>query len=161
MLTHISQDCCSQCSSPCGGPLPTHAPAGDAQTLTGKSGSISCGVTAPFPWVMMHTRFCLCLPRVSVSPLVVFKVRFPRDSQSLGRIPRLGSLMWGLDPSQQWENFFGITVLLFVGHPLMSIGFDFIMIVPTTLLWLLLCPWMWRIFFRWVPVSSCWWLFNS
>ena len=28
-------------------------------TLMGKSGSVSCGVTAPFSWVLVHTRFCL------------------------------------------------------------------------------------------------------
>ena len=26
-------------------------------SLTGKSGSVSCGVTAPFSWVLVHTRF--------------------------------------------------------------------------------------------------------
>ena len=36
-----------------------------------KSGSVSCGVTAPFSWVLVHTRFCLCL-QGSVS-LVLFK----------------------------------------------------------------------------------------
>ena len=30
----------------------------------GKSGSVSCGVTTPFSWVLVHTRFCLCPPRV-------------------------------------------------------------------------------------------------
>ena len=25
--------------------------------------------------------------------------------------------MWGSEPSQQWENFFSIIVLQFVGHP--------------------------------------------
>ena len=29
-----------------------------------KSGSVSCGVTAPFSWVLVHTSFCLYLPRV-------------------------------------------------------------------------------------------------
>ena len=29
-----------------------------------KSGLVSCGVTAPFSWVLVHTRFCLCPPRV-------------------------------------------------------------------------------------------------
>ena len=42
----------------------THASARDSWTLTGKSGSVSCGVTVPFSWVMVHTRFCLCPPRV-------------------------------------------------------------------------------------------------
>ena len=33
-------------------------------TLTGKSGSVSCGDTAPFSWLLVHTRFYLCPPRV-------------------------------------------------------------------------------------------------
>ena len=49
---------------PCSRPLPTHASVGDCWTLTGKSGSVSCGVTAPFSLVLVHTRFCLCPPRV-------------------------------------------------------------------------------------------------
>lgn len=48
---------------------------------------------------------------------LAFKVLFPGESQSLGLIPRLGSLIGGLEPSQQWEDFFGIVVLRFVGGP--------------------------------------------
>ena len=33
-------------------------------TLRGKSGPVSCGVTAPFSWVLVLTRFCLWPPRV-------------------------------------------------------------------------------------------------
>ena len=44
-------------------------------------------------------------------------VRFPGDSQSLCQIPRLGSLTWGSEPSQQLENFFGIIFLQLVGCP--------------------------------------------
>ena len=51
--------CCTQCPWPCSRPLPTHASAGDFWTLTGKSGSVSCRVTAPFSYVLVHTRFCL------------------------------------------------------------------------------------------------------
>ena len=40
--------CYTQCPQPCSRPPPTHASAGDSWTLTGKSGSVSCGVTAPF-----------------------------------------------------------------------------------------------------------------
>ena len=29
-----------------------------------KSGSVSCGITGPFSWVLVHTRFCLCPQRV-------------------------------------------------------------------------------------------------
>ena len=56
--------CYTQCSQPCSRPPPTHASAGDSWTLTGKSGSVSCGVTAPFSWVLVPKRFCLCSPRV-------------------------------------------------------------------------------------------------
>ena len=53
-------------------PLLTHASARDSQTLTGKSGSVSCGVTAAFSWVLVLTRFCLCPPRVCFpSPIEV------------------------------------------------------------------------------------------
>ena len=37
------------------------------ETLTGKSGSVSYGVTAPFSWVLVCTRFCLCPSRVLFS----------------------------------------------------------------------------------------------
>ena len=36
----------------------------DSRTLMGESGSLSCGVTAPFSWVLVCTWFCLCPPRV-------------------------------------------------------------------------------------------------
>ena len=54
----------TQCPRPCSRPPPTHASARDSWTLTGMSGSVSCGVTAPFSWVMVNTRFCLYPPRV-------------------------------------------------------------------------------------------------
>ena len=43
--------CCCQCPCPCGEPLPTHSTTGDPPTLAGSSGSVACGVTAPFLWV--------------------------------------------------------------------------------------------------------------
>ena len=57
---------------PCSRPLPTHASAGDPWTFPGKSGSVSCGVTASFSWVLLHTRFCLCPPRVYFPVLYKF-----------------------------------------------------------------------------------------
>ena len=56
-----SMHCCTQCPRPCSRPLPTHASARDSWTLTGKSGSVSCGVTAPFSQVLVRTSFWLCL----------------------------------------------------------------------------------------------------
>ena len=62
--------CCPQCPWPCSRPPPTCASAGDSWTLTGKSGSVSHGLTAPFSWVLVCTRFCLYPPRVcSPSPV--------------------------------------------------------------------------------------------
>ena len=84
---------------PCGEPLP--ALTGAPPTLAGSSGWVSCGVTAPPFCVLMHTKFCLCPPRLeSLVPSVLWKAcdqiplalkaRFPGDSQSLCWIPRLG-----------------------------------------------------------------------
>ena len=42
--------CCTQWPLPCSRPPPTHTSAGDSWTLMGKSGSVSCGITAPFSW---------------------------------------------------------------------------------------------------------------
>ena len=56
--------CCIQCPRPCSRSLPTRASAADSWTLMGISGLVSCGVTALISWVLVHTRFCLCPPRV-------------------------------------------------------------------------------------------------
>ena len=63
--------CCIQCPWPCNRPLFTLASTGDSWTLTGTSGSVSCGTTAPFFWVLGHRRFCWCPPRVFPQPCVV------------------------------------------------------------------------------------------
>ena len=54
----------TQCPQPCSRPPPIHTSTGDSQTLTGKSGSVSHGVTTPCSWVLVHTRLPLCPPRV-------------------------------------------------------------------------------------------------
>ena len=64
--------CHTQCPQPCRGPPPTRTSTGDCWTLPGKSGSVSCGVAAPFPWVLVRTRFCLCPPRVHFPVLCKF-----------------------------------------------------------------------------------------
>ena len=116
---------------------------------TGWSDSVSSCVTVPFPWVLVHTGFCLCPPRVKFlfPPVLckscnqiplVFKVRFPDDSQSVCQIPRLGSLIWGIGPSQQWENFLDIIVLEIAGDPLGKhrVWFYCVCIPSTIWLWL-------------------------
>ena len=59
-----SMHCHTQCPQPCRRPTPTHTSTRDSWTLTGKSESVSCGITAPFSWVLGYTRFCLCPPIV-------------------------------------------------------------------------------------------------
>ena len=56
--------CYTQCLRLCSRPLLTHTSARDTWTLMGKSGSDSCGVTAPLSWVLVRTGFCLCHPKV-------------------------------------------------------------------------------------------------
>ena len=64
--------CYTLCPKPCSRPPPTHTSAGVFWTLTGKSGSVSCRITAPFSWVLVYTRFCLCPPRVCFPVLCKF-----------------------------------------------------------------------------------------
>ena len=119
----------------------------------------------------MHILLCVCPakgeclfpPFLSKScnqiPLA-FKVWFSRNSSSCCQTPRLGCLTWGSKPSLQWVDFCGINVLQFVRHPPSSYGIWFYCdcAPPTILLWLLLCLWMWFIFFgefRCLPVDDC------
>ena len=94
---------------------------------------------SPFPWVLVHTKICLCPPRVeSLFPLVprsscnqiplTLKVRFSGDLQSLGQNPSLGvGRGWNLDNGARTSS-----VLLFsnlwVTH-LAGTGFDSVVIV--------------------------------
>ena len=64
--------CCTQCPQTCSRLPPTHASARDSWTLTDKSGSVSYGVTAPFSWVLVCTKFCWCPPRVCFPVLCKF-----------------------------------------------------------------------------------------
>ena len=54
--------CCTQCPWLCNRPPLTHASAGNSWTLMGKSGSVSCWISAPFSWVLVHTRFFFLSP---------------------------------------------------------------------------------------------------
>ena len=171
MPKSTSQNFCCQCPCPCSEPQPPPASAGDPPTLAGRSGSVSYGVTAPSPWVLMCTLLCVCPPRVeSLFPSVLlkscnqiplaFKVWFSGNSPSHCQAPRLGSLMWGSEPSLQGVDFCGIIVLQFVSHSPSGYGIWFYgdCAPPTVSLWFLLCLWMWGIFFgefQCLPVNDC------
>ena len=82
----LCMHCHTQCSQPCSRPLLTHASAADSWTLTGKSGSVSCGVSAPFFWILVHSKFCLCPKSLFPQPCVssVIKSHWPPKSNYLG-----------------------------------------------------------------------------
>ena len=66
------RNCYTQYLQPWSRPPSSHASVGNSWTLMGMSGSVSCGVTAPFSWVLVHTSFCLCPPRVCFLVLCKF-----------------------------------------------------------------------------------------
>ena len=119
----------------------------------------------------MHTLLSVCPPRMeSLFPPVLsksynqsplcFKVWFSRNSSSHCWTPRLRSLMWGSELSLQWVDFCGISVLQSVIHPSTHYGIWFYCdcTPPTISLWLLLCLWIWGIFFgefQCLPVDDC------
>ena len=109
-------------------------------TLAGSFGSVSCGVSALFFWVLMHTRFWLCPPRLEslFSPVlwkscnqipVAFEVRFPRIPSSFVRSP-------GGKPDMGFRTFTIVGKFLWhycspvCGHPPTGMRLEFIMIVP-------------------------------
>ena len=77
--------------------------------------------------------------------LVTFKDFLGISKSSLPGIPRLGTLPWGSEPSQEWENFFGIIIFHFVGHPPGGYGIWFYhdCAPPKILLRFRLCFLMW------------------
>ena len=63
--------CYSPCPQPCSMPTLTQAFTRDCWTPRGKSGTVFCGVTVPFSWVLMH-KVLLCPPRVYFPVLCKF-----------------------------------------------------------------------------------------
>ena len=94
---------------------PTHSQASLAQSFVGSlllfpESWCSQGFVCVLQESLFHPalwKFCNQIPLTFTSG----------DSQSLCQIPRLGSLMCILEPSQQCEKLFGIIVLQFLGHP--------------------------------------------
>ena len=72
MLTSFTRPHAALVPQPCNRLPPTRTSTRDSWTLTGKPVSVSCMVTAPFSWVLLHTRFCLCAPRVCFPVLCMF-----------------------------------------------------------------------------------------
>ena len=112
-------------------PLLSLASAGDPQTLTGRSDTVSCEVTTSFSSVykiLFVLSKSLSFPQSCGNSII--KSCCPSKSVSLG-VPfagsQLASLMWDLEPLWQCENFFRI-ILQFGGCLPAGMGFDFDMI---------------------------------
>ena len=75
----LCRHCYTQCPRPCSSPPLNLSSTRDSWTHIGKSGSVSCGVTAPFSWVLVHSRFCVC-----VCVCVPSKNLFPQSCVSSG-----------------------------------------------------------------------------
>ena len=172
MPRSTSQDCCCQSPLPWEKPLMTHACPGDHPTLAVRSGSVSCGITAPSSgswckqdfFVCVIQEWSLCFSQSFWIPAIKFL--WPAKSDSLG----IASLYTGFPSWETWrgaQNLHnkGGTYLVsvfssFVVTHSESMGFDFIIIEPLLLSG---CGF----FFGYgvsvlvVLVSSCWWLFNS
>ena len=155
-------------------PLLTHISTGDSPTLAGRSDSVSCGVSAPFPWVLVYGRFCLCLPRVkSLFPSVLWKsynqVLLPSKSGSVGiPSPFARSPSWeAWREAQNHHNREEGELLWYYcspdcGWPSWQVE-DFIMFAP---LLLSQCGFLsldmgYLFLGHEVPSSSCQWLFNT
>ena len=68
----LFKHCCTQCPRLCSRPPLTHVSARDSWIFMSKSGSVSCGVTIPFSWILVCTRFCFCPPSVCFPVLCKF-----------------------------------------------------------------------------------------
>ena len=106
-----------------GEPLPTHASTGNPSTLARSFGLVSWTGSAVGSLLLSSGSWCmrnfvcalqdwsLCFLQSSGSPIIKSRWSSKPDSRSLCQIPRLGSLIWGLEPSQKCENFSGIIIL--------------------------------------------------
>ena len=105
-----SQECCSQSPQPSGRPPLTYASARLPNThrLSLPQPLVASPLLFPGSWCAQDFA---CVLQVSLFPSSMevcnqislsFKVKFPGGSQSLCWIPRLGSLLWGLELLQQW-----------------------------------------------------------
>ena len=82
-------------------------------------------ITAPFPWVLVHTEFLcvlqggVCFPQScgvpELKPHCPLKPNTLEAHSSLCKTPRLGNLTWAPELSFLWENFYGINCSLVCG----------------------------------------------
>ena len=148
-------------------PQLTHASTGDCWTRGSRSDSVSCGVNAPFLWVLVHARlcalqeWCVCFPYFCGTPVI--KSHCPSRSDDQG-IPSPFVRITGWVPWCQVQSFHngGRTSLVFLFSSYLLSGYGIWIhcdcIPPIILLWLSLFLWTWGIIFgvfQRPPVDSC------
>ena len=94
----------TQCPQPCSRPPLTHSSAGDSWTLTSKSGSVACGITAPFSWVLVCIKFCLCPPRVYFPVVCKFWQLYGGTSLVVQMVKHLTTMQETQVQSLGWED---------------------------------------------------------
>ena len=86
--------CCCQCPCPCGEPLPTHSTTGNPPTLAGSSGSVACGVTAPFLWVFSSVQLLSHVQLFEIPWMAALQASLSfTNSQSLLKLMSIKSVM--------------------------------------------------------------------
>ena len=98
-LQEVNTKVIFQWPHPCDEPLLIHTSTRGPPTLASSFGSVSCGVNAPFPWVLVCSKFCLCPPRWESLFLPVLWKSYNQGQIPWGFpvtlwFPGLESLMW-------------------------------------------------------------------
>ena len=119
-------DCCYQYHVPVVSPCRPTPPQETLPTLAGRFGSVPCGVIplglGVHKILFVPSKTGVCFPQSCGTPII--KSHWLSRSDLLGipspfiRFPRLGSLTWSWESSQQWENFCSNIVLKFCGSPI-------------------------------------------
>ena len=176
--------CCMQCFQPCSRPPPTHTSARDFWTFTGKSGSVSCGVTGAHNVLFVLSKSLF--PQSSVNsggPMVGLMETSSKRAYAISRsaAPRAPAPeavhCWPVPPQETLTHSKAALVpsrgapgswwiqgfVWALQASLVGMGFDSKcnFAPPIILLGLFLCPWTWDIFFWWDLTFSCRWLLSS
>ena len=147
--------CYTQFPQPCSRPPPTHTSAGDSWTLTGKSGSASHGVTAPFSWVLVHKVLFVPSKNLFPSPVVGLMATSSKTAYAVPKSVAPALLTLTSTGDAQTQFCLGLCGVpgswcrqgLFEpsDHLCLYIYSKCRLASPTILLGLLLCPWTWGI----------------
>ena len=156
-LRNIPWCLCHNCPFPhCG-----HSQLSPLLKPTGRSGLGSYEVTA-LPCISMHVKPCVefhtrvefyfpsSIEFLQSNPASL-QIKCSGGSSHWCQTSRLGTLMWDSEISLLWENLCHRIIFQFLCHPANKYGIWLYhrSFPPTISLWLLLCFWLYNIFFGW------------